>query len=471
MSRSIFLTQFLGSRTKFSLIHYPRYVQSFAGVGLNTGLITAVVSLCFPVSALADPLTQPRVSIDYINKSFTGAFRVSHTDKKDYELTTAWGEGRIAYNSKRHSVFVDSHVYKDSIAEFKVPSKLSRSPNYKDLPKAEMLQDFAPVLTRTKTGNKQSIDTLGGMFYEQGKLFVHAYEYYDAPADNTHTTLVIEDADKLATSEVKGFYEMEGQAKTVSYSSALPSEWARYLNATHLAGNGGGLTINSRLSIGPSLYTFDTGEFAKSDRGFIKNKEWLSYKLDNALSTSLYEHNDQWGRWDAFNETGKRSNFKTSNDLWTDSSAAWFGFIVPNTRTYAVFGLSGMHKSGGGYKATQIDGNKCGGPCPLDPADSYSYYWLYDMADIVKGRAGKDAVPYEYGEFDNTFLDHGKGNTVGYPNAGAFDASTNRLMLSFKSVGDASGGGSPVIKVYDFKGGNQLPKPPKNLKVSDKKQR
>ena len=432
---------------------------------LALGLVSLLASGLIFSPAHADPLKQPRVSIDYINAAFQGAFRVSHTDKKDYELTTAWSEGRMAYNPKRNSVYIDSHVYKDAVAEFAIPTTLSRSRDYKALPNAKMLQNFAPVLSRAKTGNKQAIDTLGGMFYDKGKLFIHAYEYYDAPADNTHTTLVIEDANNLASSEVKGFYEMEGKARTVSYSSALPSEWARHLKASHLAGNGGGLTINSRLSIGPSLYTFDANEFSKADAGFIKNKEWLSYKLENALSTTLYEHNDQWGRWDAFNETGKRSNFKTSNNLWTDSSAAWFGFIVPNTRTYAVFGLSGMHKSGGGYKATQIDGNKCGGPCPIDPSDSYSYYWLYDMSDIMTAR-GKNPVPYEYGEFDNSYLQHGKGNTSGYPNAGAFDPATNRLMLSFKSVGDPEGGGSPVIRVYDFAGGNKLPKPPANVKVA-----
>jgi hypothetical protein len=81
--------------------------------------------------------------------------------------------------------------------------------------------------------------------------------------------------------------------------------------------------------------------------------------------------------------------------------------MIPGTSTYAVFGSSGMHNSGGGYKIRQKNGRLCGGPCAYDPADSDNYYWFFDINDLYQVKIGNkkpyEVKPYEYGLFKTPF--------------------------------------------------------------------
>ena len=72
-------------------------------------------------------------------------------------------------------------------------------------------------------------------------------------------------------------------------------------------------------------------------------------------------------------------NKSLKNNLWTELSAAHYGFIIPNTSSYLVIGKSGGHNSGIGYKITQDNGRECGGPCSVKAGDSYNYFWFFSF--------------------------------------------------------------------------------------------
>jgi hypothetical protein len=411
--------------------------------------------LLIPHQGSADPTQLPLISIEDISNAFEGAFKVSHSDSVS---TTAWANGRIAYNPVNKSIFLDSHTYEDAIGEFKVPDSLSQSQNTELLPDAELIQGFARVLERPPTGNTQGLDDIGGMAFIEGDLFVQAYKYYDAAATNEHTTLVIRDPNDLASSTIDGYFELNGEAKTANYIAPIPRQWQEIMGGSYLAGGGLGIPINTRLSVGPSLFVFDPLDFNGRSSGNVQSINLLSYSLSEALSTTLYTYSDNNGNWDAYNHTGMLSNFEESNDLWTEASAAWFGFIIPGTRTFVVLGISGMHESGGGYKITQTDGNVCGGPCAKDPDDKYPYYWLYDLNDIMLAKKPSDPIPYDYGKFDNRFPN-------GFPTSGAFDLESGKLFLLHRAATKIDGGGHPIISVYEFKKGS-APNPPSDLSIS-----
>lgn len=405
--------------------------------------------------AAADPLQLPLISINDINKSFVGAFKVEYSSPNDganpdLPLRTSYANGRLAYSPNSQSVFIDSHRYSDAIAEFEIPLNLSRASNPNSLPNATVIQDFATVIDRANTINSEGIDELGGMAVIGNELFVQVYEYYDAPAQDVNTTLILREKDRLATSLVDGFFDLGGAGKTVNYLSPIPKQWQALLKGDYLAGNGGGIPINGRLSIGPSLYAFDSNDFAEKSSGDIQSKSWLSYSLEKPLSTTP-------GEWDGYNEIGLSSNFAHSNRLWTENSAAWFGFIPNGTRTFVVLGRSGMHNSGGGYKITQTNGNVCGGPCPYDPLDTSPYYWLYDLKEIVSAKPSDTVLPYAYGEFDTRYVQQNENGITGTVSGGAYDSKSGKLLLLLKSATDIFDQGSPIVSVYDLKSSNDSP--------------
>lgn len=418
--------------------------------------------------AAADPLQLPLISISDLEQSFVGAFKVDYRspldgNDRDVPLRTSYANGRIAYSPNSNTVFIDSHRYVDAIAEFQVPLQLSRVTATEALPNAEVVQDFATVIDRSNTPNNEGIDELGGIAVVGDELLVQVYDYYDAPARDVNTTLVVRDKAQIASSVVDGFFDLNGAGKTLNYLSPIPQQWQALLQGDYLAGNGGGIPINSRLSIGPSLFAFYASQFDNRLSGAIATREWLSYSLAKPLSTTP-------GEWDSYNQTGLDSGFTQSNRLWTQSSAAWFGFIPHASRTFVVLGSSGMHNSGGGYKITQSNGNLCGGPCPYDALDESPYYWLYDLREIVAADPEDTVLPYAYGEFNSRYVQQSSSGITGTVSGGAYDPASGKLLLLLKSATQESNAGSPVVSVYQLKpetGGHAVMPPLIDLLLND----
>ncbi|TXD36958.1 hypothetical protein FRC98_09460 [Lujinxingia vulgaris] len=371
-----------------------------------------------------------RVTPDAFN--FVGAFRVPAGEFGNSSMN--YSEGPIALHPERPSVFLVGHSHHQAIAEFTIP-ELVDSAVVAELNVAQApLQGFASVLNRAE--NPQSIDRIGGLaFIEDGEgqgydLLIHAWEYYDAPADNTHTTLMLRDPDDLEGSAVDGYYELQGRAHANGWVSPIPEELQAELGATHLTGSSGGIPIHGRASIGPSFFTFDPAPLTAPPSEVVPTEALLDFSLEHPL------HEDM-------------NNTDGTNDIWTHLSRATFGFIPPGSRTYLVIGESGGHETGVCYKCTPEGGTaNCGGYCANNVTDYSPFFWAFDIDDLIAVKDG-DKLPHEvrpfaHGPFEIPF------NTTSI-GGGAFDAERGLLYLTAQRA-DREGTYSnpPVIMVYDY---------------------
>jgi hypothetical protein len=268
-----------------------------------------------------------------------GRFRRSDSDAPNNQVTVNYAEGPIAYNSVRNSLYIVGHTYGNRIAEFKVP-EIINSTTLSDLQVAnEVYQNFETVLG--KVDNPQKVTRIRGMEYvptdSGAELIVNAIEYYDAPGDNTHTTVVARDADNLAESEVDGFFTLPGVARASGWISPVPDSWQSVLGSTHIVGGSSGWPIISRHSVGPSAYLFDPMQLVGTDKttGTLQTEQLLGYSLSNKIANA-----DLKGGYEGA--------------VWTNLSGATYGFIIPDTNTYMAVGFSGGHESGIGYKTKGV---------------------------------------------------------------------------------------------------------------------
>ena len=369
---------------------------------------------------------------DMKDLTYEGAFRVPATAFGPSDIN--YSQGPIAYNPDRHSLYMVGHTHQQAIAEFAIP-ELVVSDSLADLNFAPAaLQDFRSFLEDAPGGNPQTINRVGGLLYvtdgSQPKLIVNGYEYYDAPGDNTVTTLIVEDADNLTGSNVRGYLAFAGGAgHTSGWLSPVPMGLEATFGGNYLTGQSSGRPIISRLSVGPSAFAFTMADLLAGPKE-IPTTKLLDFSLRNPLHPDL-------------------SNDSLQNDVWTHLSKATYGFIVPGTRTYLTLGNSGGHETGVCYKCTPDTGRRCGGYCTPVAGDNYQYYWLWDLEDLLAVKNGAmasyDVRPYDYGAFPTPFNEvyHGIGG-------GSFDPATGSLYLSIQK-GDTDQGRyarPPVVVVY-----------------------
>lgn len=357
------------------------------------------------------PEDAPRVGIDALR--FAGAFRLPASTFGASSLNYSEGPIEVAGSS----LFLVGHSHDQAIAEFTLP-ELGESESLSELPFAESpTQPFATVLDRAPS-DPDGLNRIGGLEWVPGPdgpaLLVSAYEYYDAPADNRRTTLIVRDPTDLAGSPVDGFLELEGGAHLSGWMTPLPEEWADLFGAPMLAGSSSGIPIIGRASVGPSAFAFDPAHlFAATDPAIpIPTRRLLDYDLSNPLHDDL-------------------DNGSGTNDLWTHLSRAVYGFVVPGTRTYLTVGHSGGHGPGGVcYKCVPVGREQpCGGYCARDPDDQGRYYWAFDLLDLLAASRGESAPesirPYAYGTFQLPFA----GSELG---GGSYDAERGLLYLTLQ---------------------------------------
>lgn len=374
---------------------------------------------------------------DISKLTYEGGFRIKASENGVSDVN--FSQGPIAYNYENHSLFIVGHSHHQAIAEYAIP-EIVKSEELSELNMVETpLQVFCTVLDKAEGGNPDHLDSVGGLYYVnhggRPKLIVNAYEYYDAPADNTLSTLIVENADDLENSSISGYFRFEGvAAHTSGWISPIPETWQEIFGGSHITGHSSGIPIISRCSVGPSAFSFDMTEALNATDAIA-----TTTLLDFSLSNPLHE--------DLSNESG-------TNDIWTHLSRATYGFIVPGTRTYLTLGSSGGYESGVCYKCVQDNGNLCGGYCTPEADDNYQYYWLWDVNDLVAVKNGSlqpyEVRPYDHGFFNTPFQSNGAKNIGG----GSFDPATGNLYLSVQH-GDMEQGPysrPPVIVVYHIHG-------------------
>ena len=366
--------------------------------------------------------------------SYHGAFRLPAQTFGSSSLN--YSEGAIAYNSDRHSIFIVGHSHHQAIAEFAIPD-LVNSETLDDLNMAgSPLQEFVTILDRTDDGNPQNLNRVGGLQYLSGDpavLIVNAFEYYDAPGDNSQSTLMIRNCSDLANSAVDGFMRFEGGAgHTSGWISPIPTNWQSSLGGTHITGQSSGQPIISRFSVGPSAFSFDIEALLSGNSEPVPTTKLLDFSLQNPLHQDL-------------------SNSDLSNKLWTHLSRATYGFVIPGTRSYLTIGYSGGHESGVCYKCTQDNGNLCGGYCPPIAADRYQFYWLWDLQDLLAVKeetmVAHEVRPYDSGELKTPFQ-----NGTQQIGGASFDPDSGLLYLSIQKADRSQGTYSnpPIILAYQF---------------------
>lgn len=422
--------------------HYGRRASiSRAGVTVSVSVVAMFLSQAALSACVANPpppvdptdvRSLPLINLNHM--TYIGGFTLPADTFGNSSLNFSSGNIEIFGNS----LFIVGHVYEDAIAEFQVPDLVNstdiRSLNSSGAP----VQNFSSVLNRAVGGNGQSIDQINGLEVFDGQLIVNGIEYYDGPGDNTSTTLVVSDGGNISGSIVKGYHRLPDGAKAAGWISELPPKWQAELGRTHLTGSSSGDPIISRHSVGPSAYTVNARDIvdAPSSGGSISTTKLLEFDLINPLNDDLFNNSRQ-------------------NDLWTHTSKALFGMVVPGTRTYATFGIMTGGEFGVGYKITQDDGTLCGGYCSIKASDEYNYYWFWDMNDLLDVKAGVKAShavrPYAYGKFNVPFQTGGKLKPIG---GGSFDSSNNTLYFSVNKANNTVGQfeNPPVIAAYTFSG-------------------
>jgi len=411
-------------------MRYPlvRYIAAMLLVVAASEMTTCATSAAKPAQEL------PLLSIN--NFQYVGAFRLPASKFGESDLN--FSQGPIALNSDGKSLFIVGHSHQQAIAEFAIPEVVNSTVLAELKMAGEPIQPFAAVLNRPSGGNTQNNNCIGGMLCVAGpdgpELLVNAYEYYDAPADNTQSMLVFRDAADLAGSKVEGYFEVQGgPGHTAGWMSPVPDPWRAALGGDFLTGTSSGIPIISRASVGPSAFVFNPLDIVgkKSVATPIATTRLLDFSLAHRLHDDLS------------NETRK-------NKVWNHLSRAVYGLIVPGTRTYATFGHSGGNESGVGYKIVQDNGRKSGGYSSYAVKDNYHYYWLWDVNDLVRVKAGEieshEVRPYEYGVFKTPF--EGEAHSLG---GGAFDPATGRIYLTAQKADRQQGQYSnpPVVMVYE----------------------
>lgn len=341
--------------------------------------------------------------------TYTGAFRVSSDTFG--ESSSNYASGAMAYNADNNSIYIVGHQQVNAIAEFPIPELLQET-NLMALNVVSPLQGFKTILDAVD--NPTGVNRINGMIYKNGQLIVNAEVWYDASGTNSNTTLVVRNAASLNTSAIDGYYALNGAAHAAGYLSPIPAEWRERFNSEYLTGWSSVNSIISRYSYGPTLFTFNIADLMNgmSKSGPVQTVPFMNFSF-----------NDQ--------------NFITppsgdpGQDLWNYLSKGIYGFIVPGTRTFAVFGSTGGIASGVGYKITQDNGNLCGGYCAYQASDYSNYYWFFDVEEILSAEKVYSPRPYAYGKFSVPFDDEGSHKIIG----GTFDETSGMLYLALQSAG------------------------------------
>lgn len=383
--------------------------------------------------ASVPPQEFPRLTVS--NLHYVGAFRLPAKEFGASSLNFA--QGPICFNPSKKSLFIVGHAHHQALAEFAIP-ELTRSDEPSKLKiAAEPIQPFSRVLDRPAGGNPEKNNRIGGLLCLSGpdgpELLINAYEYYDAPGDNTASLLALRNANDLAESRIDGYFKLAGgPGHTAGWMSPIPAPWQAALGGRFLTGHSSGIPIISRTSVGPSAFVFNPSDIAgkASVSAPLSTIALLDFSLDQPLAADL-------------------SNRSRKNDLWNHLSRAVYGIIIPKTRTYATFGHSGGNESGIGYKNLRDDGSRSGGYSTYAVKDNYLYYWFWDVNDLVRVKQGKvkpyHIRPYEYGILKTPFnsLSHKLGG-------GTFDSTTGFIYLTVQGADHTQGRYSnpPIVMAY-----------------------
>lgn len=390
------------------------------------------LSGCFPTQQVESKiLIEEQFKIGKLSFTFVGGVRIPG---KTYGASrAAFVPGAFAVSShltlgKNAELWLAGRAKDMAIAQFAIPEVVSTK-NIESMPFAIPKQPFFSI---SPTSKNIRVDRITGLELVDSSLFINVAKYYDANGSVPHTSRVIYDALDMSTSKVSSFFTLAGQHHAAGWMSPVPSSLQLKLGGDYLSGFADNLPIASRASIGPSLFTWDKLDFANA--GFARSSPPTVIStnaiIDFSITSPLHK--------DRYNKSGE-------NNLWTVESKAVFGFVPAGGNKYVVLGSSGGHTSGLGYKITQKDGARCGGPCAYDPSDYYNYYWIFEILDTeTPGGQPK----YQLSDFGKLNVD-----TYGQLISGAdYDPLSKKLYLLINNADTLQNDyeSKPIILVYQL---------------------
>ncbi len=242
-----------------------------------------------------------------------GAFRVEYSDAVS---SSNYHEGSIGFvppnghNGSYGSFVTDSSEIDAAplaIAEFQIPSTLGAitETNPNNLPVATHLQGYVDIESRV-SANPENNRNIGLIQYINGKLLVGTYKSYDADGVGPEKMVLFDDATDLANCPVSSWIDLEGRDRTISWMSELPSNYQTVFGATHVSGNGAGMSIASRFSDGPSFYLSNPGELTTAST-ILPTTEKMGWNPAHSMAAGDYVRADQYEdalyeNWDSYNE-------------------------------------------------------------------------------------------------------------------------------------------------------------------------
>lgn len=393
-----------------------------------------------------------------------------------------FASGHIALSPNTNSFFISGRPY-ESIAEYAIPD-IVNSTNLEDLAfTGEPLQDFSNFSESPSfTTEYNDIRNIGGMELVGDKLIVSVFDPYDAASASgfdVDNFFIIEDAYNLESSEVTGYFQMEDKMFAAGWLSPMPPHLQEELGGDYFAGSARQASINARWSTEPSGYSLNINEFLETDAGGLaENTTFQRYTFNDSLHehstnyirqttgtyTSPFTLEEQENCPEFYTDNTKwKQECVLDNDLWTDTSEAFYGAIIHGTNTYLSLGILSGAASGISYKNTPIDGRgQCPGHCPHIWTDRDNYIWLFDVQDMIDVKNGLsnpyDARPYEYGAIKLPFDDLNEDGVISYITGADYDPASNRLFIAMGRADPFQDFESTaVILVYDIALNRPLP--------------
>ena len=345
---------------------------------------------------------------------YLGAFRAVAGG----ESSSNYAVGALGFNHYNNSIYLAGHSHQNAVAEFGIPDNLSFETDPANVLQAPVLQEYVTVLDKKDVGN--DTDKINGILNYKGNLLVTSEIWYDASTTNKDNLQLFSNADVLSASNSKGMLQIQGEAKAAGYMSKVPEELVATLGAKYITGWASNYSIISRYSVGPSLFLFNPQQAVDAEITVDRSIE--------ATPLMVFPYGDgreivPGGAWEF--EEGSAS------PIWNQLSKVRHGFIIPNTTLFLAIGSAGGIHSGIGYKITQDTGIVCSGQCTYEQSDSYNYFWLFDLNDMLLAANPWDIQPISYGKWSHPYDNNGQNRVIG----ATFNDQSNTLYVSLANAG------------------------------------
>jgi len=365
--------------------------------------------------------------INQNNLSYLGAFTVP---KGAFGSSTfAYGGTAIAFNPVNNSLFMVGHDWDQAIAEIKIPTTLSTSGNWNNLPTAAVLQPFQDVQSRIPNFSLEGNSKIGGLQVINGQLYGTFYEFYDGDTDAVASHFRFNSTN--LSSPLSGLFQVGnmGGGYVGGYMAPVPAEWQPSFGAPYMTGQAA-LAIIGRTSSGPAAFGFDPQSLGSTPAPAIP---YVYYPLDHQLGNMVGSPN-----W-LFNGT-------------TEIRGMTF---IPGTRTVLFYGSNGTNSIGYGMPEDFNDNNRKDKTYHSQNG-AYSYeVWAYDANDFLAVKNGTKQ-PWEIRPYTTWFFDVPTPEGAKHLGGVAFDPATNRLYVSQLNAGFDGFDVYPIVQVYQVSTGAAL---------------